>query len=92
MPNIVVVFASLNQVALLRRALNRQGVFVDLLRTPHCLSATGCSFALRCAQSELPAIEEQCLRLTISYGGIFEEVATTNGVEYQALRPGNSES
>ena len=34
---LLVVFASLNQVALLKRALNREGVYVDMLRTPRCL-------------------------------------------------------
>lgn len=86
MPSCIVVFASLNQVALLKRSLIRQGVFVDMLRTPHCLSSTGCSFALRCERRQIVAIEEACGKLAISPGGTFKESVHDGGVEYRPLR------
>ena len=72
MSQYIAVFASLNQTALLKRALYREGIFVDMQRTPHCLASTGCGFALRSNQAELSAIEEQCRKLAITHGGIFE--------------------
>jgi len=41
----LVVFASLNQVALLKRALYREGVYAEMVRTPRCYLFSGCSFA-----------------------------------------------
>lgn len=69
----LVVFASLNQAALLRRALHRKGVSVELQRTPQSLSATGCSYALRCTEQEVPPLLEQAQALSIRHGGIFAE-------------------
>lgn len=69
----LVVFASLNQVALLKRALYREGVFVEMVRTPHCFSFSGCSFALRCQLGELPMLDEICRKWKIEPGGVFEE-------------------
>ncbi len=83
MPDCLVVFASLNQVALLKRALYRVGIVAEMLRTPHCLSLTGCSFALRCSPSELAAIEEQCRSLAIAPGGAFEEHLNAGRIEYR---------
>ena len=83
MPDCLVVFASLNHVALLKRALYRNGVFVEMQRTPHCLSATGCGFALRCSAPELSAIEEQCRCLAIAPGGAFEEHLNDGRIEYR---------
>ena len=69
----LVVFASLNQVALLKRALYRDGVYVEMVRTPHCYSFSGCSFALRCQLDELSLLEELCRRWKIEPGGVFAE-------------------
>jgi hypothetical protein len=71
------VFASLNQVALLKRALYREGVYVEMVRTPHCFSSTGCSFALRCQHSELSLLDRICHQCKIEPGGIFEEPETS---------------
>lgn len=73
MASCLVVFASLNQVALLKRDLYRNGVFVEMLRTPLCLSSTGCSFAVRCKTAELPLLLQSCKKRSINPGGIFEE-------------------
>jgi hypothetical protein len=67
------VFQSLNQVALLKRALYREGVYVEMVRTPRCYSSTGCSFALRCQPGELPLLDKICRQWKIEPGGIFEE-------------------
>jgi len=67
------VFASLNQVALVKRALNREGVHVEMLRTPRCLSHTGCSFALRCSTEAIALLEEVCRKWKIEVGGIFAD-------------------
>lgn len=75
----LVVFASLNQVALLKRALYRDGVFVEMVRTPHCYSFSGCSFALRCQADELPMLEEICRKWKIEPGGVFAEPENATG-------------
>jgi hypothetical protein len=67
------VFASLNQVALVKRALQRDGVYVEMLRTPRCLSHTGCSFALRCREEELALLEQICNQWKIELGGVFAD-------------------
>jgi hypothetical protein len=83
----LVVFASLNQVALLKRALYREGVYAEMVRTPRCYLFSGCSFALRCQFDELPMLEEMCRKWTIEPGGIFaelEDVPGESSVEEQA--------
>jgi hypothetical protein len=85
MARFLVVFASLNQVALLKRSLYRRGVFVEMQRTPHCLSTTGCGFALRCKHSELQLLGEECRRLKTSPGGIFEETLQDETLHYHPL-------
>jgi len=67
------VFASLNQVALVKRALHREGVRAEMLRTPRCLAHTGCSFALRCEDSEIALLEEICRKWRIELGGVFAD-------------------
>jgi hypothetical protein len=68
------VFASLNQVALVTRALRREEVYVEMLRTPRCLSHTGCSFALGCRIEDLALLEQVCRKCKIEPGGVFEDV------------------
>jgi hypothetical protein len=85
MATCLVVFASLNQVALLKRSLYRMGVFVEMQRTPHCLSTTGCSFALRCERHELPLLQMKCKEMSIEPGGIFEETRQADGAHYVTL-------
>jgi len=70
----LVVFASLNQVALVKRALQRNGVYAEMLRTPRCFLHTGCSFALRCCIEELALLEEICSTYKIVPGGFFDDV------------------
>lgn len=85
MSSCLVVFASLNQVALLKRSLYRMGVYVEMQRTPHCLSTTGCGFALRCERSELPLLQTKCKELTIEPGGIFVETGQAESPHYFSL-------
>lgn len=73
MAQCLVVFASLNQVALLKRALSREGAYVEMLRTPQSLSSTGCSFAVRCQPADLQLLLESCKKWSIEPGGVFEE-------------------
>jgi hypothetical protein len=68
------VFASLNQVALVKRALQQERVYVEMLRTPSCLSHTGCSFALRCPEEKVALLEQVCSKWKIEPGGIFAYV------------------
>jgi len=75
----LVVFASLNQVALLKRALYHEGVFVEMVRTPHCYSFSGCSFALRCQLDELSLLIEVCRNWKIEPGGVFAEPEDATG-------------
>jgi len=67
------VFASLNQVALVTRALHCEEVYVEMLRTPRCFSHSGCSFALRCRIEELAILEQVCRKCRIEPGGVFED-------------------
>ena len=69
----LVVFASLNQAALLRRALHRNGVSLELQRTPQSLAATGCSYALRCTDEVVPQLLDMAQTLSIRHGGVFAE-------------------
>jgi hypothetical protein len=80
--SLLAVFPSLNQVAVIRRRLYRDGVFVEMTRTPQCLAHTGCSFALRCSVQELDRVREVCQELGIAIGGVFAETATAEGPEY----------
>jgi len=75
MARMLAVFASLNQVALVKRALHREGVCVEMLRTPRCLSHTGCSFALRCGEEEIGLLKQICAKWEIEAGGIFTDQA-----------------
>ena len=68
----LVTFESLNQVALLKRALLGRGVFLQMERTPTCLAKKGCGFALRAQPEHITAIAEECARLKIANAGIFE--------------------
>jgi hypothetical protein len=80
----LVVFASLNQVALLKRALYREGVYAEMVRTARSYSFSGCSFALRCQLDELPMLEEMCRKWKIEPGGIFvdqEEVPGESSIK-----------
>ena len=80
------VFASLNQVALLKRALQREGVYVEMLRTPRCYAHTGCSFALRCRDEDLALLEKACAQWKIEPGGIFADtVQAAPGLDQELL-------
>jgi hypothetical protein len=81
----LVVFASLNQVALLKRALYREGVYVEMLRTPRGLSSTGCSFAVRCQPADMALLFETCRKWKIEPGGIFEETGEMATAGYLPL-------
>lgn len=74
----LVVFASLNQVALVKRDLYRSGVYVEMLRTPLSLSFTGCSFAVRCQPADVPLLLQNCEKRSIKPGGVFEETEETS--------------
>jgi hypothetical protein len=79
------VFSSLNQVALLKRALSREGVYADMVRTPQCYAANGCSFALRCQPGDIPRLKEACRKWNVEPGGIFEEIETDSAPDTQSL-------
>lgn len=82
MKPILAVFASLNQVALLKRILYRQGVYVEMLRTPHCLSSTGCSFAIRCEAQHWQQVQEAYKEMQATPGGVFEETRESGAPQY----------
>jgi hypothetical protein len=69
----LVVYASLNQVHRLKRHIYRGGLYVDMVRAPQCLGARGCSFALACDPSLLPAIRDASKDLAIEIRGVFTE-------------------
>jgi hypothetical protein len=82
----LVVFSSLNQVALLKRHLYGEGVYLEMLRAPQCLSATGCSFALRCRLDDLPRLRQACTHWKIAPGGYFEEDSSLEETTYRILK------
>ncbi|MGA3092756.1 MAG: DUF3343 domain-containing protein [Terriglobales bacterium] len=73
MANLLAIFPSLNQVTLIKRALRRSGIYVDMIRTPQCLSFTGCSFALCCDRQQLDLVRRECHTANISPGGFFRK-------------------
>jgi len=75
----------LSQVALLKRHLYGEGIHLEMLRSPQSLSATGCSFALRCRQEDLLPLQEACARWKITPGGCFLESASGEGKAYSIL-------
>jgi len=77
----LVVFTSLNQVVLLKRDLYRNGVYVEMLRTPLSLSSTGCSFAVRCQLENLALLLQCCEKWSIQPGGVFEETEETSNTQ-----------
>ena len=86
----LVVFASLNQVALVKRSLYRRGVYVEMMRTPHSLAFTGCSFALRCDEGELAAVRECCIKTGCEPRGVFEESVELGGTNYRKIECGGA--
>lgn len=92
MTRYLAVFASLNQVALLKRVLYREGVYLEMLRTPQGLSSTGCSFAVRCQPAELSLLREACRKWKIAPGEIFEETGEAARLHYHSANGETSES
>ncbi len=72
-PGYLVAFASLNQVALLKRALQRQRIFVAMQRTPRRLAEKGCGFAIRCGADDLPVVLDVCRESRLEPAGVFSE-------------------
>lgn len=68
----LVAFASLNQVALLKRALQQREICVEMLRTPRHLTTEGCGFSIRCRMDELPQVLDVCRTSNLKPGGVFE--------------------
>ena len=83
MADALVTFASLNQVALLKRALLARGLYLEMQRTPTCLSNKSCGFALRAQPEHLPTIAEECARLKIESNGVYTQEASGDWVEAQ---------
>ena len=83
MSRYLAVFPSLNQVALVKRALRNKGLYVEMTRTPQCLSSTGCSFALRCGKEEIGLLREACNTAHIRLREIFEEGLGRSGPVYR---------
>ncbi|MDR3764475.1 MAG: DUF3343 domain-containing protein [Acidobacteriota bacterium] len=81
----LVVFASLNQAALVKRGLTREGIEVEMQRTPQSLSFTGCSFALRCRQEDVPRVAARCEELSIRPGGVFAETEAERNSQKRAF-------
>ncbi len=73
MEMVLAIFPSLNQVSLIRRNLHREGVYVEMTRSPQCLASTGCSFALRCEAGHLSAVVRASEDAGIAIPGVFSE-------------------
>lgn len=82
---LLAVFSSLNQVALIRRKLYRDGIYVEMTRSPQCLSFTGCSFALRCSPEQLIMVSQACSTAKIPLGGIFVETVVDGRPQYRPV-------
>lgn len=82
---LLAVFSSLNQVALIRRKLYRDGIYLEMTRAPQCLSYTGCSFALRCNPEQLEVVRQACRGANIALGGAFQEKVVDGTSHYEAL-------
>lgn len=69
----LLAYVSLSQVHRVKRHLYRDGVFVDMVRTPRSLGLRGCGFALRCDAALVPAIRHASEELAIEIRGEFVE-------------------
>lgn len=68
----LIAFTSLNQVALLKRALQRVDICVPMQRSPRALAEKGCGFAICCRLADLGAVLDVCRERNIEPGGILE--------------------
>ena len=73
------VFLSVHLVNRMKSRLNQGGEYVGMLRAPHCISAGGCSFALRFEESKLQVVKEAAQELGIDINGVYKEENQENG-------------
>lgn len=73
------VFLSVHLVNRMKSRLNQGGEYVGMLRTPHSISAGGCSFALRFEESKLHVVKETAQELGVDINGIYKEELRENG-------------
>ena len=73
------VFSSVNVVNRMKSQLNRGGEYFGMLRAPHCISAGGCSFALRFEESKLTLVKQAAQELDIVINGVYKEEDQANG-------------
>jgi hypothetical protein len=85
MNNCLVVYASMSQVKRVKSALEKDGGYVDITRTPHCVSTGGCSTAIRCKQGQLVRVVLASAALQIPVQGAYAEESAFDGPVYRAV-------
>jgi len=78
MPALLVVFRSLSQVYLVKKRLMRAGLYLDMVRVPQCAATRGCSFALRCSETELSAVKSSAKACDVEPAAVIPELLEKN--------------
>jgi hypothetical protein len=73
MKDCLLVYAALSQVKRIKKVLEANGDYFDIVRSPHCLSAGGCSFSIRCAVEDIPRIAAITRDQGIALKGAYRE-------------------
>ena len=78
----IIVFASIHHVNAVKRRLQRDGIFVEMVRTPQSLAHTGCGFALCCGPPALDAVLSAAVAAGVTHGGVFDRPAAADNRFY----------
>jgi hypothetical protein len=85
MNDCLVVYAALSQVKRVKKVLETENDYFDIVRSPHCLAVGGCSYAIRCAEADIPRLESATRRLGIEWKGVFRERNTQGVTVYEPI-------
>lgn len=71
--SVLVAFDSLNQVHRIRRKLQTDGLYLDLVRVPKSTGLPGCGFAVRASENALGQVMAVAKEFSIIPAGLFPE-------------------
>ena len=83
MPDCLIVFAAMSQVRRVKKVLEAGGAYYEILRSPHCISPGGCSYSIRCAETEIPRVLAVTGELSIPVSGVYGERRVENQARYE---------
>ena len=70
---ILVAFASLNQVHRVRRKLMAEGLYLDLVRVPKSTGLPGCGYGVKVSRNEFGQVRAVAETFGITIAGAFAE-------------------